>query len=87
MNRFELLSILSSVNSELSVSEIAARAGNPTRRFEKQVRVQLNRLHRWGLVLRGVDRWSYAKRHGFGLLTYRISAKGKERIRWKKNNP
>lgn len=82
MTRFELLSILDRSKSELSAAEVARRAERIDRPFKNQLRTQLSRLHRWGLARRRWDRWRFEPYAGRGAFVYRITRKGKARLRW-----
>ena len=77
MTRFEILKILDRAKTWLSIGEIQIST-----RSTENIRSQLARLHRWGLVRRRQDRFAYRKHHGFGIWVFRISKRGRDRLRW-----
>lgn len=75
MSRFQLLEILAKAQSPVPIRTLQTVTRNYSKSSADSVRVQLNRMHRWGLISRKRIPWS----RGF---FFGITMKGRERLIW-----
>ena len=76
MTRFELLNLLAQQQRPVKLKVLAALAGTWRKIDTDSMRIQLRRMHRWGLVHR--RRIPFSARS----FNYQISMKGRERLIW-----
>jgi len=68
----------------VSLAEIARASRSPHRRarwFRSNLRTQLELLHRYGVVKKKLVKWTYADHRDFRHYSYRISQRGRGRLR------
>ena len=76
MTRFQLLNLLAKQQRPLKLRVLAALAGKWRKADTDSMRIQLGRMHRWGLVHR--RRIPFSARS----FNYQISIKGRMRLAW-----
>lgn len=89
MTRFQVLSLLTRIPHEADLrglcmyfSHLSKGPHWYSRSFREALRTQLARLASYGLVSRRWERGSRNARGNYGEFVYRITARGKARLKW-----